>query len=51
MNKIDLDECNIPKNDYTTVNVNGYNILYNESKNTDKGHVLFIHGLGASSSG
>ncbi|HEY7080468.1 MAG TPA: alpha/beta hydrolase [Nitrososphaeraceae archaeon] len=51
MNKIDLDECNIPKNDYTTVNVNGYNILYNESKNKDKGHILFIHGLGASSFG
>jgi pimeloyl-ACP methyl ester carboxylesterase len=49
MNKIDLEECNIPKNDYKTANVNGHNILYNESKNKDKRHVLFIHGLGASS--
>jgi pimeloyl-ACP methyl ester carboxylesterase len=51
MNKIDLEECNIPKNDYTTANVNGHEILYNESKNRDKGHVLFIHGVGASSFG
>ena len=51
MNKIDLAECNIPKNEYTTADVNGHKILYNQSKNRDKRHVLFIHGLGASSFG
>jgi pimeloyl-ACP methyl ester carboxylesterase len=51
MNKIDLEECNIPKNGYNKINVNGHEILYNESKNKDKRHVLFIHGLGAASFG
>jgi hypothetical protein len=34
-----------------TISVNGHTILYSESKNKDKRHVLFIHGLGAASFG
>jgi 2-hydroxy-6-oxonona-2,4-dienedioate hydrolase len=51
MNKIDLEKCKVPKNDYRTISVNGHTILYGESKNRDKRHVLFIHGLGALSFG
>jgi 2-hydroxy-6-oxonona-2,4-dienedioate hydrolase len=48
MNKIDLENYKIGKNGVKTTNVNGHTILYSESKNRDKKHVLFIHGLGAS---
>ncbi|HJR49149.1 MAG TPA: alpha/beta hydrolase [Nitrososphaeraceae archaeon] len=51
MNEIDLEKYKLPKNEYKLINVNGHTILYSESKNKDKKHVLFIHGLGASSFG
>ena len=45
---INRDIANL--NEVKIVNVNGTNILYNESKNTKTNkHVLFIHGLGSSS--
>jgi pimeloyl-ACP methyl ester carboxylesterase len=49
MNKADLEKYKVPKNDYKPINLNGHRILYSESKNRDKKHILFIHGLGASS--
>ncbi|MGB8934124.1 MAG: alpha/beta hydrolase [Candidatus Nitrosopolaris sp.] len=49
MNKIDSENYKIPRNEYTTIKVNGHTILYNESKNRDKKHILFIHGIGSSS--
>jgi pimeloyl-ACP methyl ester carboxylesterase len=48
MNDVDLDKYKIEKNEVKIIKVNGYNILYSESKNTNLKHVLFIHGLGAS---
>jgi pimeloyl-ACP methyl ester carboxylesterase len=48
MNISDLEKCKIAKNEYKTTNVNGHTILYTESKNRDKKHILFIHGLGSS---
>lgn len=48
MNDVDLDKYKIEKNEVKIKKVNGYNILYSESKNTNLKHVLFIHGLGAS---
>ena len=36
------------KNEYKVANVNGHKIFYSESKNKEKKHVLFIHGIGAS---
>jgi hypothetical protein len=48
MDDIDLDKYRIEKNEVKTINVNGYNIVYSESKNTNNKHVLFIYGLGAS---
>jgi pimeloyl-ACP methyl ester carboxylesterase len=48
MYDIDLDKYKIEKNAVRTIKVNGYNILYTESKNAKLKHVLFIHGLGAS---
>jgi pimeloyl-ACP methyl ester carboxylesterase len=48
MNNIDLDKYKVEKNEVKTIKVNGYNIVYSESKNTNSKHVLFIHGLGAS---
>lgn len=38
----------IGKNEYKVANVNGHKIFYSESKNKEKKHVLFIHGIGAS---
>ena len=38
----------IGKNEYKVANVNGHKIFYSESKNREKQHVLFIHGIGAS---
>ena len=51
MDKTDLEKYKVPKNDYKPIIVNGHTILYSESKNREKRHVLFIHGLGASSFG
>jgi pimeloyl-ACP methyl ester carboxylesterase len=48
MDNIDLDKYKVEKNVVKTIKVNGYNIVYSESKNTNSKHVLFIHGLGAS---
>src|SRR5919201_1350215 len=49
MNKNDLEKYKVPKNDYKPTYVNGHKIIYSESSNRDKKHILFIHGLGASS--
>ena len=38
----------IGKNEYKVANVNGHKIFYSESRNKEKKHVLFIHGIGAS---
>jgi pimeloyl-ACP methyl ester carboxylesterase len=51
MNKINLEKCKVPKNGYKETKVNGHTILYSESTDRHKKHVLFIHGLGASSFG
>lgn len=48
MNKFDLEKYAIGKNEYKVANVNGHKIFYSESKNKEKKHVLFIHGIGAS---
>jgi pimeloyl-ACP methyl ester carboxylesterase len=45
---LDLDKYKIEKNTVKAKKVNGYNILYSESKNANLKHVLFIHGIGAS---
>ncbi len=48
MYEVDLDKYKIEKNEVKTKKVNGYNILYTESKNANMKHVLFVHGIGAS---
>lgn len=48
MNKSDLEKCKVAKNEYKTIKVNEHTILYSESKDRDKKHILFIHGLGSS---
>lgn len=48
MDKIDFENCKISKNEVKPINVNGYTISYSESKNRDRKHILFLHGLGTS---
>jgi pimeloyl-ACP methyl ester carboxylesterase len=48
LNKFDLGKYVIGKNEYKVANVNRHKIFYSESKNKEKKHVLFIHGIGAS---
>jgi pimeloyl-ACP methyl ester carboxylesterase len=48
LNNFDLEKYVIGKNGYKVANVNGHKIFYSESKNKEKKHVLFIHGIGAS---
>ena len=43
-----MEKYAIGKNEYKVANVNGHKIFYSESKNKEKKHVLFIHGIGAS---
>jgi pimeloyl-ACP methyl ester carboxylesterase len=43
-----MQKYEIGKNEYKVTNVNGHKIFYSESKNREKKHVLFIHGIGAS---
>jgi pimeloyl-ACP methyl ester carboxylesterase len=52
MDNLNLNNYIVKKtNTFKTKRVNGYNILYNESTDANKKHVLFIHGLGGSSIG
>jgi 2-hydroxy-6-oxonona-2,4-dienedioate hydrolase len=48
MDNENLDKYIVKTNQVKTKPVNGYNIVYSESANTNMKHVLFIHGLGAS---
>jgi 2-hydroxy-6-oxonona-2,4-dienedioate hydrolase len=48
MSKNNSENDKVPKNEYKKVPVNGHTILYSESNNTDKKHILFIHGIGSS---
>jgi pimeloyl-ACP methyl ester carboxylesterase len=48
MDKFDLNNYKVDQNEFKTANVNGHIITYNESKNREKKHILFIHGIGAS---
>jgi hypothetical protein len=45
------DDYIVKTNQNRTKPGNGYNIAYSESADTNRKHVLFIHGLGASSLG
>ncbi len=43
-----MKKYRVSNNEYKPVSVNGHTIFYSESKNGNKKHVLFIHGIGAS---
>jgi pimeloyl-ACP methyl ester carboxylesterase len=48
MDNENLDEYIVNTNQVKVKPVNGHNIVYSESANTNRKHLLFIHGLGAS---
>jgi pimeloyl-ACP methyl ester carboxylesterase len=48
LNERDLESHNVGNNEHKYVKVNGNTISYSESKDRDREHVLFIHGIGAS---
>jgi pimeloyl-ACP methyl ester carboxylesterase len=51
MDNIDLKKFEVPKNEYEPIKVGGHTILFSQSKKKHKKHILFIHGIGASSLG
>jgi pimeloyl-ACP methyl ester carboxylesterase len=48
LNESDLENHKVGHNEVKQTKVNGHTVSYSESKDRDRKHVLFIHGIGAS---